>query len=350
MPHMLAQEHMGIVDALRYGTARNEATINATLTAIGSNLATLALTFTGDGIWVIGANTTIPTNVTLWIPPGVKVSRSSGITLTVNGPLISWSPNWETGPGATVRGLSQGIETNRLNGRQLLITSDSADAIVVRGAIATGAAVRVFVEQGGGNAGISISRTDASNASTWQFLVGAGGSLATSRPGAGAMTLLTDTGLGIGLGMVPNALLQLLSDSAFKPSTNTWSITPSNRAVKDLEGPYEEGLAYLRALPKAQYYRYNGKAQSPTDGHQAVGFVAEELLPVAPELVESYAGKLEESDAAPTTIYGVQLGRLWYTYLNAFLEIDQRLTALEQGEADEARPVHRARRRGESGD
>jgi hypothetical protein len=349
MPHMVAQEHMGYIDAIRYGTARTDVTIAAALAAIGSNLATLVLTFAGDGIWVIGANTTIPTNVTLWIPPGVKVSRSGGITLTVNGPLISWSPNWETGPGTTVRGLSQWVETNRLNGRQLLITNDSADAIVVRGAIATGAAVRIFVEQGGGNAGISISRTDAANASTWQFLNGAGGSLATARPGSQAMTLLTDTGLGIGLGMVPNALLQLLTDSASKPGTSTWAITPSNRAVKDLEGPYEEGMAYLRALPRAHYYRYNGKAQSPTDGQQAVGFVAEELLPVAPELVESYAGKLEESDAEPTTIYGVQLGRLWYAYLNAFLEIDQRLTALEQAGAGEAQPAHRARRRGESG-
>jgi hypothetical protein len=350
MPHMVAQEHMGYVDAIRYGTARTDATIAAALAAIGSTLATLVLTFAGDGIWVIGTNTTIPTNVTLWIPPGVKVSRSGGVTLTVNGPLISWSPNWETGPGATVRGLAQWIETNRLNARQLLITNDSADAIVVRGAIATGAAVRIFVEQGGGNAGISISRTDSANASTWQFLNGAGGSLATARPGSSSMTLLTDTGLGIGLGMVPNALLQLLSDSAVKPGAGgLWTVTPSNAWAKDVQEPYSEGLALLRALPPAVRFRYNDAAGPALAGVEDIGFVAEELQHVAPAMVRSMEPP-QDGPVPASVVLGTNLGPLLYVLVNALKEIDQRLTALEPGEADEARPVHRARRRREDGD
>src|SRR4030095_13639798 len=159
-----------------------QATLAAALAGIGSSPSILVVTFAGDGIWTLASSLTIPSHVTLWIPPGVTINRASGVTLTLSGPLVSFGTAWETGPGTTVRSLGAFLEMNRINARHLLVTNDTADAIVVRGAIASGAAVRLFVEQGGGSAGLSISRTDSSNASTWSMLTAAGVSLAFARP------------------------------------------------------------------------------------------------------------------------------------------------------------------------
>lgn len=350
MAHMRAQQHDGYYDAIRSGTARTGATISAALSALGSTPTLLNWTFSGDGVWALTSSLTIPSTITTLIPPGVTVNRASGVTLTLNGPLISYQPNWETGPGTTVRSLANALELNRLNTRQILVQNDTTDAIVVRGVAASGAAVRMFVEQGGNNAGISISRTDSNNAFTWQFLNGPGGSLATARPGAGSMTLLTDTGLGIGLGMVPSALLQLLSDSAYKPGTTTWTITPSSAATKTILEDFTDGLALLRQFPQAAWMTYNGTGGSVADGQRFVGWTGEAVQAVAPYMVRSRLLQLEETDAAPTDVLLLDLHALQPAMLNALLELDTRLTALEAHETSETPATPPARRKRRSHD
>ena len=64
----------------------HQAIDNATATIGTTSLATITL---APGTWTIGANTTIPANITLKIPPGAQVNVNAGYTLKVLGPLES---------------------------------------------------------------------------------------------------------------------------------------------------------------------------------------------------------------------------------------------------------------------
>ena len=59
-------------------------TLQGALTAIGGNQAALRIP---AGTWRIGANLTIPANVTLKPERGAKLTIATGSTLTINGPL-----------------------------------------------------------------------------------------------------------------------------------------------------------------------------------------------------------------------------------------------------------------------
>jgi len=347
MPHMLAQQHQGIYDCIRAGTARTHTTISAALTAIGSTPTMLVLTFAGDGIWSIGANLTIPTTITLMIPPGVTVNVAAGITLTINGAFLSYNTGWKTGTGTVAQTLITSHLSSGVTANTFLAQPGAATGIgvvVENGPASTAARVRLFTDQGGGQSGLQISTNDAAaNIQGWQIIVGGGGSLAFARPGGNSMMLLSNTGLGIGLGQVPGGLLQLLSDSAYKPGAGgLWSI-PSSRALKDITGDYTEGLVLLRRLPQAVRFRYNGKGGTEVDGPADVGFVAEDLQAVAPQLVREVVNPHAEEEPDLPTMLATNLGEILYVLINAVLELDRR----GGGTAEEAQaaPVPPQRRR-----
>src|SRR5215831_13661091 len=164
------------------------------------------------------------------------------------------------------------------------------------------------------------------------------------------MMLLSNTGLGIGLGQVPGGLLQLLSDSAYKPGAGgLWSI-PSSRALKDITGDYTEGLVLLRRLPQAVRFRYNGKGGTEVGGPEDVGFVAEDLQAVAPQLVREVVNPHAEDEPELPTVLGTNLGELLYVLINAVLELDRRQDETpEEAQPDEPttapHPRRTARRR-----
>jgi hypothetical protein len=78
-----------VVDVLAvYGadnTATNRATIANAIARIGS--ATVTFVFS-PGTWTIASNLTIPENIAVLVYPGAVFSIDSGITLTINGPLL----------------------------------------------------------------------------------------------------------------------------------------------------------------------------------------------------------------------------------------------------------------------
>jgi len=72
-----------IVSASDYEDGSLDAsTINAAITAIGSDKRTLILK---SGTWTIDANVTVPANIQLELAAGAVASVSTGITLTING-------------------------------------------------------------------------------------------------------------------------------------------------------------------------------------------------------------------------------------------------------------------------
>jgi hypothetical protein len=352
MPHMLAQEHASIYDCIRAGTARTQATIAAAIAAIGAAPTLLTLTFTGDGVWSIASNLTIPSNVTLHIPPGVTVNRASGVTLTIQGVVIAAGTAWETGPGVTVRNTSALTEVSGVLTRNLsVLAMASGEGLFVSNAQGAGniKRVRIYTDQGNGGVGIQMSQNDSLNSLCWQIYANTGGGLSFGNAGAVLIAHLLNTGLGLGPNNTPSPsfYLQLSGDFAAKPGAGGLWTVPSSRALKTLtETDYTDGMAKLRQLPPVRQYRYNGKAGIAASTEDEYGFVAEELQDVAPELVRPFEAKLDEDDEATTPLLATNLGPLLFTFVNALRELDTRLQALEGATAEPPEePTPRARRR-----
>jgi hypothetical protein len=363
MPHMLAQEHMGMVDALRYGTARNVATISAALAAIGSQESILVPTFLDDGVWTVASNLTIPTNVHLLIPPGATVSINAGITLTLNGGFTTWG-SWNTGAGSVIyNGTSAtAVLMDVVQSRQVYLPTDAlvlVSGVAYAGSgIATGRQVSMFTQNGANSVGIRFAVPPSSgvgpqgNGNVWDMGEDAFNNFYITRPGSNPRVVLNDTGMGLSnTGTVtPTHLLHLLTDDAFKPATNTWSTT-SDLRLKNVVGDYTDGLAFLQTLPQAIRYTFNGKAHTPANGVEYVTFPAQDLQAVAPDWVSTYQDKLDDSDSAPTDVLAINTSTLIYTLVNAVKELAARVSTLEglprtrtTDEAPEAEAPPRRRR------
>lgn len=336
MPHMLAQEHMGFVDALRYGTARTEVTLAAAVTAIGSTKAILVATLAGDGVWTIGANLTIPANITLWIPPGVTVSRGAGITLTIAGQLVSFSSGWETGSGTTVRTFAENVYTEftRLvpylgvqvpfEGNCFIAGATGARQIILNNRIAGGPATN--------NAAIQFLMPPfVPGADNWEMGVNDTSHYwYVARPGGAGRLVVAEAGLGVSNGSVPNTpthVLQMAVDDAFK-GTTLWSI-PSDARLKTVLGDFTDGLATLQALPQSVRFTWNGKGGTVDDGLEHYGRIAQDVQAVAPYLIREYQDKLEPTDAAPTTLLSANDSPLIEVLINAVKELAARVEGLE---------------------
>jgi hypothetical protein len=68
------------------GSNRTRGTLAAAVQHIGSTSVVLAL---APGVWTIDAALTIPSNFTLYLPRGCVLTPSSGVTLTINGPIVA---------------------------------------------------------------------------------------------------------------------------------------------------------------------------------------------------------------------------------------------------------------------
>jgi hypothetical protein len=336
MPHMLAQEHMGYVDALRYGTARTEATLAAALSGIGASFATLVLTMTGDGVWTLNSNVSVPGNITLWIPAGVTVHRAAGVTLFVSGQIVSWSSPWETGPGATVRGpaATSATEFSRVNsyfGVNVPLDGPCFIGGPPPTAGGTGRQVIVFSNDGGARTGIRMLNANQDDAHIWDIGVTFGGGLSIRRPAHVHDHLtLTDAGFGIGDGFTPNApvaRLHSLLDNTLK-ATSLWGV-PSDERLKTVLGDFTEGLATLCALPQSVRFKWNGQGSTIADDVVHYGRIAQETLPIAPFLITTYQAKLEPEDAETTELYAANDSPLLEMLINAVKELAARVEALE---------------------
>lgn len=136
----------------------------------------------------------------------------------------------------------------------------------------------------------------------------------------------------IGMGGAGSKQLEIGSDSAGKPSTNTWQVTSDGRTkTKSSIKPYTDGLNKILGLDPV-WYRYNGLGGTPKPKDQtddSIGFLAEDAREIAPELVRTHRGKLRQSDPEETDILSVDTHALPFMMINALKEIVGRLEALE---------------------
>lgn len=144
------------------------------------------------------------------------------------------------------------------------------------------------------------------------------------RTGAAIKALALQPGGGnVAIGLTaPTFLLQLVSDSAAKPATSSWTVASDIRLKRNVEEMSDDSLAVINSLRWIRY-RYNGLAAMP-DGLAAVGLNAQEICESLPEAVRSVSVKLRAEDAEEAEVLGIDYHHVLVHAARAI----QRLSAL----------------------
>lgn len=136
---------------------------------------------------------------------------------------------------------------------------------------------------------------------------------------------------GVGIGTTsPSYALHLNTDSAAKPTSNTWTIS-SDARVKEVIGSYTRGVADIVAL-EPKRYRLNGAFGSVDDGRVHVSVIAQETQATWPEMVGTYEHREKDEDGVETVmeLLNLNTNELQWALVNAIKELAQRVEALER--------------------
>ena len=142
------------------------------------------------------------------------------------------------------------------------------------------------------------------------FIVGNGTALANR---SSALTVLKNGNIGVGT-VAPAFKLQVSTNSAAKPTSNTWTVA-SDARLKTNVSDYTEGLSTLEKIHPV-WFTYNGKAGMPKE--TGVGVIAQELQKIAPYMVANWTYTDKES---ATSYLGVDNGAMTYMLINAVKEL-----------------------------
>ncbi|MBI3097827.1 MAG: tail fiber domain-containing protein [Planctomycetes bacterium] len=152
-------------------------------------------------------------------------------------------------------------------------------------------------------------------------------SFTTVNAGTAAEAMRIDNAGNAGIGLTSMSYkLQLSTDSAAKPSTNTWTVASDRRLKEDIR-PFEDGAETLMGINPV-WYRYNGKAGTPTDTEN-IGIVAQEVREAAPYTIRNYRARMDPTDAEETDLLGFNSHALTFVLINAAKEHERRIAALE---------------------
>lgn len=135
------------------------------------------------------------------------------------------------------------------------------------------------------------------------------------------------SGGNVGIGTAsPSYQLQLSTDSAAKPSTNTWTIA-SDARLKTVKGEYQKGLIEICQVRPVRY-EYNGLGGFAADGKEHVSIIAQELLQVFPECVDTFKGRLSE-DSEEIDLYNYNGHAITFALINAIKELKAEIEKLK---------------------
>ena len=121
--------------------------------------------------------------------------------------------------------------------------------------------------------------------------------------------------------------LYLTSNSAAKPSTNTWTIASDER-VKTNINPYTKGLETILAINPVTY-DYNGKAGFDPTSTGNIGVIAQDVLNIIPESINTYQAKLNEEDEEKTELYNFDSHALTFILINAIKQLSAEIELLK---------------------
>jgi hypothetical protein len=126
----------------------------------------------------------------------------------------------------------------------------------------------------------------------------------------------------------PRAFLNLFVHNAYKDGGGTWGTLSDARTKYKTDKPFTDGLQVLLQMQPVTY-KYNGQYGTPKD-KEFVGFRAEPLLEIAPQMVGTLKIKKTGKDSDPEEdIFTVNTSELDYILLNAIKELHARVSILE---------------------
>jgi hypothetical protein len=114
-----------------------------------------------------------------------------------------------------------------------------------------------------------------------------------------------------------NGALILAGSTAQKATGTTWS-NPSDIRLKDNVTEYSKGLAELMQV-NVKEWTYNGKGGT-TEGMKGLGVIADEVMAVLPNTVDTYQSKLNLNDEADTDIKKFDATEITWLMLNSIKE------------------------------
>jgi hypothetical protein len=136
----------------------------------------------------------------------------------------------------------------------------------------------------------------------------------------------------VGNGAIPAATLTQtvfqITGAGYQPGGGSW-LASSDIRVKQNITPYTKTINDLSSLSPVSY-EYNGEYGTVEDGKTHVGFVAQNLIGTPFESMISQTDYKDPVTDEITEIYSVNTTELSFALLNAVMELNARLKALEE--------------------
>jgi hypothetical protein len=136
-------------------------------------------------------------------------------------------------------------------------------------------------------------------------------------------TLESTGNVGIGIAD-PSYQLQLSTNSAAKPTSNTWTVA-SDAMLKENISDYTAGLNDILKIHPV-WFTYTGEAGLPRE--TGVGVLAQEIREIAPYMVNTWRYQSPEGDKK--SYLGVDNGAMTYMLINAVKEQNQMILELKK--------------------
>jgi Chaperone of endosialidase len=145
------------------------------------------------------------------------------------------------------------------------------------------------------------------------------------------VTSLTITGHTIiGSNVLPALNRNLtVNGEAFKLVAGGFQAIASDERIKKDIRPYMHGLKQVLAF-KPVSFKFNGKAGTPDDGKDYIGFIAQDVQKVAPDLIFSRRLRMDENDQEETELLNYDVGPVTFILVNAIQELNERLEKIEK--------------------
>jgi len=226
---------------------------------------------------------------------------------------------WTTNPAfAILQTSGAGVGTNFLtNPKSSNFIGDSRSMAAnvgggqVFGGVYTGTSQTAFA----GIRGVKANATDGNYDGQMEFFVRQNG----DNDWTGDQRMVITAAGNVGIGTAGSTFqLQLSTDSAAKPTSNTWTISSDQRIKTNIQD-FTDGLSTLLNI-RPRTYTYNGLGGLGYDDTKTnIGIIAQELEPVAPYMIETGNGMIDGKEVSDFKSY--QGHALPFIMVNAIKEL-----------------------------
>jgi len=330
------------------GTTSPGAKLDVTLGATGTAGLKLNLTsgFTAAGLEINGGGTDITGSdtpgdflkITGWSvystdePLRIYGQTNFSLPYVINAAGIYLTGNLKIGGAATITSANTGGTWTMNQGAVTFDLYNPAFTFSVKGAASQTANLQDWKNSAGtvltvvdkdGNVGIGTT-------TPWGLLsvnpngIGTGPEFVVGSSTATHLIVTNSGNIGIG-DSTPSYQLEISTDSAAKPSTNTWTVASDARIKTDVNN-FTDGLSTVLNIHPVTY-KYNGQGgPGYNDTNTHIGIIAQELEPIAPYMVETRTGTINNQEVTDFKTY--QGHALSFILVNAIKELNLNLETL----------------------